>query len=78
MITFDNNPHFLLKDFLLDNVEEDSANRNEMRKNPIHIKTQNEVFEEKNSLKLVNYDDEDEEIGKSMSFFVNFNFYLKF
>lgn len=47
-----------MKDFLLDNVEEDSANRNEMKKNPLHLKGKNS----ENCEKLVNYEDEDEEL----------------
>lgn len=64
-ITFDTHSKFLLKDFLLDNVEEDSANRNELRKNPLHIKPKNS----ENS-KLVNYEDEEEDFfeGKGWNF----------
>lgn len=63
-ITFDNHTNkFLLRDFLLDNMEEESATRNEMR---IHqIKPKNPLNEEKSTIRLVNYDEEEEEINKS-------------
>ena len=69
LITFDNHSNFLLKDFLLDNVEEDSANRNELRRSPLHnlkaSTTSNKPLIEDKQMKLVNYDDEEEDITKS-------------
>jgi len=69
-ITYDTHSKFLLKDFLLDNVEEDSANRNEMRRNPLHLKLKGE-----NNNKLVNYEEDEEDLmGKGMErvFFYRF------
>jgi hypothetical protein len=61
-ITFGNSAaSFLLRDFLLDNVEEDSAaTRNELRKSPPVWQLKPKTAANSSPQKLVNYEDEEE------------------